>query len=346
MRAGGVGEAGEGHFFAGGQRGEERFELRGVGMIRNVPRIQHLHGEFAPLVFVRLEFLRVEFVVEQAAFAADEVGVEIIRLETVHDGGAFADAAVLELQERHAAGVVFVGRKDFAPGLGVVARDFGDVVAHAEQEGVEGVATGGEQGAAAGVFAGVPAELPIPRADAVIIIHFAVVQRAEQALIQHGFGGEKLTGVTALEADAGFDLGLLDGGFHFAQVFERHAKRFLDDDVFAGPRGFNHLGFVLIRVAANGDGINVRIGEHFIEVVVSGDVPAMFGAEFAGIQLARGIDGGDLGEGRGVDGGNVRGGDPAVTDDADVIFFHEKGKGFVSAVCHKERRRLSKQKRV
>lgn len=216
MSAGGVGEAGERHFFASSERGEEGFELRGVGMIRHVAGIQHLHREFAPLMFVRLEFLRVEFVVEQAAFAADEVRVEIIGLETIHDGSAFADAAVLELQERHAAGVVFVGCKDFAPGLGVVAGDFSDVVAHAEQQGVEGVATGGEQGAAAGVFARVPAELPIPRADAVIVIHLAVVQRAEQALINRGFGGEELTGIAALEADAGFDLGLLEGGFHLA----------------------------------------------------------------------------------------------------------------------------------
>ena len=263
-----------------------------------------------------------EFVVEQAAFAADEVRVEIIRLETIHDGRAFADAAVLELQERHAAGVVFVGRKDFALGLGVVAGDFGDVTAHAEQEGVERVTTGGEQRAAAGVFARVPAELSIPRADAVIVIHFAVVQRAEQALIKHGFGGEELTGVTALEADAGFDLGLLDGSFDLAQVFQRKAKWFLDDDVFASAGGFDDLRFVLIWIAANRNDVNVGIGEHLVEVVVSGDGAAVLGAEFGGIQRTRGIDGGDLRERRGVDGGNVRGSDPAITDDADVVFFH------------------------
>ncbi len=205
-----------------------------------------------------------EFVVEQAAFAADEVRVEIIRLETIHDGGAFADAAVLELQERHAAGVVFVGRKDFALGLGVVAGDFGDAVAHAEQEGVERVATGSEQGAAARVFAGVPAELSIPRSDAVIIIHFSVVQGAEQALINRSFGGEELAGVTALEADAGFDLGLLDGGFHLAQVLQTEAEWFLDDDVFASAGGFEKLRLVLIRIAANRDNVYVGIGEHFV----------------------------------------------------------------------------------
>ena len=192
-----------------------------------------------------------KFVVEQAAFAADEVRVEIIWLETIHDGGAFADAAVLELQERDAAGVVFVGSKDFALRLGIVARDFGYVAAHAEQESVERVATGGEQGAAARVFARVPAELPIPRSDAVIIIHFAVVQRAEQALINRGFGGEELTGEAALEADAGFDLGLLDGGFHLAQVFQREAERFLDDDVFPRAGGFEELRLVLVWIAAN-----------------------------------------------------------------------------------------------
>lgn len=57
MGARGVGEAGERHFFASGQRGEERLELRGVGVIRHVAGIQRLHGEFAPFDFVRLEFL-------------------------------------------------------------------------------------------------------------------------------------------------------------------------------------------------------------------------------------------------------------------------------------------------
>lgn len=37
VRACGFGKAGERHFFAGGQRGEKRLELRGVGVIDQKP---------------------------------------------------------------------------------------------------------------------------------------------------------------------------------------------------------------------------------------------------------------------------------------------------------------------
>ena len=70
----------------------------------------------------------------------------------------------------------------------------------------------------------------------------------------------------------------------------------------------------------------------------------MLGAQLGGIERARGIDGGDLRERRGVDGGNVRGGDPAVTDDTDVVFFHVREIRFAARTCHNERDALSKQK--
>src|SRR5438093_12575904 len=98
------------------------------------------------------------------------MGVEVVGLETIHDRSALGDGSAPELQEGDAGGGVFVRREDFAPGWGVVAGDFGHVAAHAEQQRVKRVATGGEQRAAAGVFARVPAELAVPRSDPMVIV--------------------------------------------------------------------------------------------------------------------------------------------------------------------------------
>ena len=81
------------------------------------------------------------------------------------------------------------------------------------------MAAGGEEGTASGVFASVPAELSVPGSDAVVIIDFAIVQFAEQSLVDDGFGGEELAGIAAFEADAGFYLRLLHGFLHVAQIF-------------------------------------------------------------------------------------------------------------------------------
>ena len=94
---------------AGVERVEERLELRLVRMIADVAAIEHLHRQLAPCVPVQAgELLRVKLVVEHAALAADEVGVEVVRLQAIDDRGAFADGAVLELQERRRCGRVFV----------------------------------------------------------------------------------------------------------------------------------------------------------------------------------------------------------------------------------------------
>ena len=47
---------------------------------------------------------------------------------------------------------IFVGAEDGVRDLAGVARDLLDLAAHAEQQGVEGVAAGGEQGAAAAIL--------------------------------------------------------------------------------------------------------------------------------------------------------------------------------------------------
>src|SRR5205085_12317392 len=97
-----------------------------------------------------------KFVVQQTSFTANQVGVEVIRLKTIDDRRAFADAAVFEFQEGDAAGGVLVGSEDFAAGFGIVTSDFDNLVAHAEQKGIQGMAAGCQEGAAAGVLARVP----------------------------------------------------------------------------------------------------------------------------------------------------------------------------------------------
>src|SRR5438270_2787916 len=67
-----VGQAGQGHFVAGIQSGEEGLELRLIWMIGDIAGIEHFEGKFAPFGFVQpAQGCRVKLVVEQAAFTAD-----------------------------------------------------------------------------------------------------------------------------------------------------------------------------------------------------------------------------------------------------------------------------------
>src|SRR5262245_21646426 len=100
-----------------------------------------------------------------------------------------------------------------------VAAYYLDFAGHAEQKGVQRVTARGKQTAAPGVFLDVPPKLSIPGTDAVVIIDFAVVNRAEQAAVDDRFDGEKLTGKTALKADAGFHARGLHGIMDFQTVF-------------------------------------------------------------------------------------------------------------------------------
>ena len=81
---------------------EEGLELRLVGVIGHVAGIQHLHGKLSPTGFVRVEFVGMQLVIQKASLATDQMGVEVIRLEAVHNRGCFADGTVLEFQDRDA----------------------------------------------------------------------------------------------------------------------------------------------------------------------------------------------------------------------------------------------------
>jgi len=83
-----------------------------------------------------------------------------------------------------------------------------------------------KQRTASGVLAFAPSELSIPRADAMVVIHFAVMQSAEQAFVQDAFDGEELTREAAFETDAGFDAALPDRTLDRSQVLKREGQGF------------------------------------------------------------------------------------------------------------------------
>ena len=110
--------------------------------------------------------------------------------------------------------------------------------------------------------------------------------------------------------------------------------------MFAGSGCCDRLLRVVVGIAANGNGVEAFVREQRVEVVIDGDFAAVFCAEFRGIEFARGTNRGDLRLLSCVDGRNVRGRDPAITEDADVVFFSwKRWLGW-----HRVKRPMSKEK--
>jgi hypothetical protein len=108
----------------------------------------------------------------------------------------------------------------------------------------------------------------------VVIVHFAVVQIAEQSRVDHGLRRHKLTGPAALETDAGAELCLLDGGYDRAAVLERHRQRLLDDQMLASVGRGNRLRRVLVGIAADRDDVERAVGQEVLQVLMASDRPA------------------------------------------------------------------------
>ena len=260
-----------------------------------------------------------EPVVEQTSFAAHQMRVEVVGLEAVHDGGRLAHRAVGEVHDRHARGVVLVGGEDFAGRLGAHGGDSLHFAAHHEQKGVEGVAPGREQGTAAVFFLCVPAELPIPRADAVVVVHLPVVQVAEQPLVDHRLGGKELRGKSGVETDAAPHARLRGGRHDVGDLGGRIGHRLLEDEVFPGLGRRDGVVAVLARQPGDVDDVHPRVGEHGVQVAVHTDRRAVFCRQFRGVERPRRADRGDAALPGGVDRGDVGGRGPAVTDETDVV---------------------------
>ena len=265
---------------------KELLELSLIGVITDITAVEHLHGEITPSGLVGLQFIGMELVVQETALTADEVGVEVVRLKAIDDRCAFPDAAVFEFQEGDTGGVVLIGSEDFAFGFGGETGDGLDLIAHAEKERIHGVATSGEQGAATVFFAGVPAELTIPGPDAVVVIDFTVVEGAEQTFVDHGFGGNELTGEAAFKTDAAFDAVGLGGSRDVPHLLEGVGHGLFQNDVLLGIGCSDGLIAVLARIGGDIDDVDAGIGEHFIKVLIGRDGASVFGAQLSAIQGA------------------------------------------------------------
>ncbi len=108
-----------------------------------------------------------------------------------------------------------------------------------------------------------------------VIIDFAVMDFPQQTLIEQRPYGKELAGETQLKADASPDFCLRDRPLHCAQVLQREAKRFFDNQMLARlSRGDDLFGMVE-RITANGDNVDVRIGEQAVEIIIELDRAAV-----------------------------------------------------------------------
>src|SRR6185369_4784470 len=101
------------------------------------------------------------------------------------------------------------------------------------------------------IFACVPPELPVPGADAMVVVHLTVVNLAEQSAINHRFDGQELAGKPALETDAGFHARFRDGFFDRQTVLPAQRERFFDDQMLSGLGGCDRVPRMLVRITTD-----------------------------------------------------------------------------------------------
>lgn len=156
-----------------------------------------------------------------------------------------------------------------------------------------------------------------------IVIHFAEMNLTEHARINHGLGRQELAGEAQFKTNTGLHARLLHGFLEGAEIFERKAQRFFEDEMLAGSCRFDRLRHVLTGQAAKRHDVDVGIHQHRVEAVVNRDIAAVLRAQRRGVKRTRRTNGADLREGRSIDRGNVGRGRPAIANDADVELFHE-----------------------
>ena len=310
------------HGLTGIQGIEEGLKLALIRMVTHVPGIEHLHGQLAPRVLVSVQLHGMEFIIEQAALASAEMSVEVVGLEAVHNGGGFADRAVFETDDGCAARVIFVGLENLAAAAGRKRGDALHFAAHDHEQGIERVTSGGQESATPVFFASIPAKLAIPRTDAVVVIDLTVVETAKQAFVNESLGDLELVGETALKAYAALYAIALGGRGNFTHFLKTVCHWFFKDDVLLRIRSGHCLVAVLAGVAGDIHDMDGRIGQHGFQVLVALDLATMLGTEFGIVELTGRVDGCDLALRGFVDCFDVGGGRPAVSDDADVVFFH------------------------
>lgn len=318
-------EAGERHVLALLQRFEERLELRLIRVVSHIAAIDWVDAQFAPLRFVeRGDFVRVELAIEEAAFAAHKVGVEVVGLEAVDDAGALADAAVLEFDEADRGGGILVAGEIRVRALLIERGHFLHFAVHAHEQGVHGVAAGAEQAAATAGFLLVPAVLAIPRAHAVVVVHLAVMHPAEHAVVDHALHGDELPAVADFEAHAGLHAGLLHGAVDLHALLPCEGDGFFQNEVLPSFGGLHGELGVVPGIAGDVHHFEIWLCKECRGIGEALHRGAVFGAQFRVIQRAAAENAGDLRLAGGLECGNVSGSGPAVTDDAGIVDFCHK----------------------
>ena len=93
-----VSERGQWHLLPLAKRCEKRFKLSLIRMVGDIAGIEQFETHFTPSMLVKSWQVHVEPLIQDAALAANKMRVEVIRLETIDDGGAFPDASVGEFR--------------------------------------------------------------------------------------------------------------------------------------------------------------------------------------------------------------------------------------------------------
>lgn len=243
----------------------------------------------------------------EAGLGAEELGAVVVGVGLVGGPGGFEEdgAAAFEFDEGDGEVIDIEGGFGvdfaFAPGAGAEAAgaelgvgltgDGGGVeFAHEVEAAVEGVHADVVAAAAAGVLA-----LGEPGADAGDALAagpggFGVIDIAEDAVVEEGFGGLDVGAEAAVLSDHEGDLAAFGLGDEFGGVGGAGGHGFVEHDVLAGFQGFeSDLGVEVVR---EGDGDDVDVG--------AGEQDLVVGDEFGDVELVGGFAaafGRDLGEG-------------------------------------------------
>ena len=324
MRASRIRQTRVRHLFTRPQRLEEGLKLRLIRVITDIPGVYQLRGQGAPFVLVQGTHLTgVELIIQNTSLTANEVRVEVIRLQAIDHTGHLADSAILEFQDCDAGRVVFVLLKNSVLGFGGMTGNLHYIfVAHQIQQRIHCVATRRKQATTASLLLDVPTILPIPRPYAVIVIHFAVMNLTDKTLINHRLERQEFRGEPNLKADTRLHFGLLHRLGHPIKITLRQSQRLLNNDVFSRFRRRHHLIGVLIRITRDVDHIDVRIGKHILQIHRRFDPPPVPRTEFVIIQQTRGVNMSHLRHAGGVNSVNMGRSRPSVSDNPDVNFFH------------------------
>ena len=152
------------------------------------------------------------------------------------------------------------------------------------QERIHGVAARREQTAATSLFLGIPAILTVPRPNTMVIIHLTIMNLPDQPLVDHCPQGHEFARKTALKAYTGLYPSFFYSRNHSVEVPLCEAQWLLNNEMFAGPGGRDHLVGMLVWVTGHIDHIDRRILQHRLEIRVGLNAPPMSRANLVAIQ--------------------------------------------------------------